>query len=187
MHPEARAGLQKMVQDTSPLIADRRALRALDLGGRDINGGIRDLFPASTEWTGVDIVPGPGVDIVRDCTLGWPDFLPKFDVVVCTEVLEHVEKWWDLVRTCSQALDTHGILFITAASEGRRPHGASGEMWPPPGEWYRNVLGGELDEVFGELFHYSSVTYNPNPGDIYGWASQVREQKPEVTIPGGEG
>lgn len=172
MHPEAREGLKKMVDGIISSMPKKP--RILDLGGRDINGSIRDLFPADSVWLGVDIEAGPGVDLVMDCTQPWPDSMVKFDMVVCTEVLEHVEKWRDLVKTCSQALFPEGILFLTAASEGRRPHGASGAMWPAAGEWYQNVHASDLDETLGELFRYSAVTYNPNPGDVYAWASGPR-------------
>lgn len=151
------------------------AYRCLDLGGRDINGGIRDLIP-NGKWMGVDIAPGPGVDIVRDCTHGWLDTLPRFDIVVCTEVLEHVAEWRDLLRTCAQALDPMGsqLLFVTAASTGRRPHGASGALHPAPGEWYRNVPWAEVADELEKWFNNSSVDYNPNPGDVYAWASLPR-------------
>lgn len=172
MHAEARAGLASMLESAG--MDDQWQGRVLDLGGRDINGGIRDLLPGA-DWVGVDIEPGPGVDIVRDCTTGWLDILPTFDAVVCTEVLEHVEKWPDLVRTCHQALRSGGSLFITCASTGRRAHGASGAMWPAPGEWYRNVPDHELADVLGDLFHFSSITFNPSPGDLYAWANDIEE------------
>lgn len=173
MHPEAREGLDKMIEVS---YLDRRAeWNVLDLGGRDINGGIRDLLPNS-KWVGVDIVGGPGVDLVHDCTRPWPDNFPKFDVVVCTEVLEHVAAWRELVKVCGQALNPTGprLVFITAASTGRRPHGASGALDPAPGEWYRNVSWQELSDELETLYKHSTVSYNPNPGDVYAWAADLR-------------
>ncbi|QWT29889.1 SAM-dependent methyltransferase [Streptomyces phage KimJongPhill] len=173
MHPEARAGLDRMIDHVG--IDRQYPYRCLDLGGRDINGGIRDLIP-NGKWQGVDIEAGPGVDLVRDCTMGWLDTLPRFDIVVCTEVLEHVEKWRDILRTCAQALDTMGsqLLFVTAASTGRRAHGASGAMDPAPGEWYRNVPAEDVAEELGHLFNNSGAEYNPVPGDVYAWATLPR-------------
>lgn len=173
MHPEARAGLDQIIRDS---FIDRDASwEVLDLGGRDINGGIRDLLP-NAKWTGVDIAEGPGVDLVHDCTRPWPDGHPKFDMVVCTEVLEHVAAWRELVKVCGQALKADGprLVFLTCASTGRRPHGASGEMDPPPGEWYRNVSWQELSDELETLYRHSTVTYNPNPGDLYAWACELR-------------
>ena len=173
MHPEARAGLDRMIDHVG--IDRQYSYRCLDLGGRDINGGIRDLIP-NGKWMGVDIEAGPGVDIVRDCTHGWLDTLPRFDIVVCTEVLEHVQEWSNILRTCAQALDSMGaqLLFVTAASTGRRPHGASGALHPAPGEWYQNVPAGDVTEALGDFFNNSGWEYNPNPGDVYAWGSLPR-------------
>lgn len=173
MHPEAREGLARQL-DASCL--DLTApWRVLDLGGRDINGGIRDLLPHA-KWMGVDIESGPGVELLWDCTQPWPNpNMPRFDMVVCTEVLEHVEKWAAILRTASQALEPGGpeALFVTCASTGRRPHGASGAMDPAPGEWYENVSPAALRDALVGLFRYSHVEYRANPGDAYGWAQGV--------------
>lgn len=173
MHPEARAGLEHMLHRSGlDLYA---GWRVLDLGGRDVNGGIRDLLP-NARWQGVDISEGKGVDLVHDCTKPWPDDFPRFDLVVSTEVLEHVPAWRELIRVCGQALDPRGpqLLFVTCASDGRRPHGATGAMDPAPGEWYRNVSWQELSDEMETWFRTSTVTYNPNPGDLYGWAEGVK-------------
>jgi hypothetical protein len=151
------------------------AYRVLDLGGRDINGGIRDLIP-NGKWMGVDITDGPGVDLVHDCTEPWDEGLPRFDIVVCTEVLEHVQRWPALLRTCAQALDPMGaqLLFVTCASTNRRPHGASGALDPAPGEWYRNVPPTDLSAVLDRFFNNSGLEYQPVPGDAYAWATLPR-------------
>lgn len=174
MHPEARAGLDRMIDHVG--IDRQYPYRCLDLGGRDINGGIRDLIP-NGKWMGVDIEAGPGVDLVWDCTKRWPNpNMPRFDIVVCTEVLEHVQDWRSLLLCCATALDPMGsqLLFVTAASTGRRPHGASGAMDPAPGEWYRNVPAEDVAEELGHLFNNSGVEYNPNPGDVYAWGTLPR-------------
>lgn len=172
MHPEAREGLARQL-DASCL--DLSApWRVLDLGGRDINGSIRDLLPAA-KWTGLDIKPGPGVDLVHDATQPWPDTFDRFDLVVCTEVLEHVERWAAILRTAAQALEPGGpeVLFVTCASTGRPEHGASGGPRPLPGEWYGNVSPGALRDALVGLFRDSHVEYRANPGDAYAWAQGV--------------
>ncbi|QEQ93685.1 methyltransferase [Streptomyces phage Zuko] len=181
MHPEARAGLSAMIDQSG--IDRLYPFRVLDLGGRDINGGIRDLLP-NAKWTGVDIEEGPGVDLVHDCTEPWPTDFPRFDIVVCTEVLEHVQRWPAILKTCAQALDPHEsrLLFVTCASTNRRPHGASGALDPAPGEWYRNVSDIDLRGVLGSLFNFAEVVWNPNPGDAYAWASLPKAKFHEVVV-----
>ena len=172
MHPEARDGLARQLAACG-LDLDA-PWRVLDLGGRDINGSIRDLLP-NGKWTGLDIEPGPGVDLVHDATTRWPDSFERFDLVVSTEVLEHVELWGAILRTASEALEPGGpeALFVTCASTGRPEHGASGGPSPLPGEWYGNVAPGPLRDVLAGLFRYSHVEYRANPGDAYAWAQGV--------------
>jgi hypothetical protein len=172
MHLEARDGLARQLE--ASCLDLTAPWRVLDLGGRDINGSIRDLLPAA-KWTGLDVEAGPGVDLVHDATTPWPEGFDRFDLVVCTEVLEHVGKWGALLRTASQALEPGGpeMLFVTCASTGRPEHGASGGPRPLPGEWYGNVSPGALRDALSGLFRYSHVEYRANPGDAYGWAQGV--------------
>ena len=81
MHPEARAFVAG--------VARRAGARwVVELGARDLNGTVRDLFPSARGYTGVDLVAGPGVDVVADAA-DWRPREPAPDLVVCCEVLEH--------------------------------------------------------------------------------------------------
>jgi hypothetical protein len=173
MHPEAYDGLARQLA-ASGLTLDA-PWRVLDLGGRDINGSIRGLLPAA-QWTGCDITPGPGVDIVHDATRPWPGTFGRFDVVVCTEVLEHVEQWPALLGTAAGALEPGGpeALFVTCASTGRPQHGASGAPLPEPGEWYANVPPDAVAVRLQELFRAAWVEYRGLPGDVYARAQGVK-------------
>jgi hypothetical protein len=181
MHLEAYNGLATMLNESG--LDLNRAWSALDLGGRNINGSIRDLIPGAY-WEGLDIVDGPGVDIVRDATLDWPSYMNRYDIIVTTELLEHVEDWRGVIRTAAQILrcddervwDKEEIIFITCASTGRRPHGASGELDPPPGEWYGNIAPDEMERQLDKFFTHYQVTYNPMPGDVYAWAQCVKRK-----------
>lgn len=116
----------------------------LDLGGRDVNGTPRPLFEQARRYVSVDIRPGPSVDIVADAAdleLG-----ETFDVVVSTELLEHAERAAEIVAAAARHTVPGGVFIATMAGPGRAPHGASGEPYPPPGEWYCNVSPDELVE-----------------------------------------
>jgi hypothetical protein len=41
-------------------------LRVIEFGSRDVNGSIRDHFKTAGSYLGVDILPGPGVNLIRD-------------------------------------------------------------------------------------------------------------------------
>jgi SAM-dependent methyltransferase len=168
MHTEAYEAVATM-RDAAGIGAGAGCV-ALDLGGADINGTARAHFPGAT-WFGLDAEPGPGVDFVADACTWQPD--RTYDLVLCTELLEHVEEWQKCVLTAWWALRRGGHLILTCASDGRRPHGARGEMDPAPGEWYANVPPGPIEVLLDQVFAVSAVHYNPIPGDVYAWARRI--------------
>jgi SAM-dependent methyltransferase len=185
VHVEAFQAVSRMVVASSYTTKDngfRTGVRGLDIGGADVNGSARSLIPYVDRWIGLDIAPGPGVDVVADATdgvclraaLGSAD---QFDVVLCTEVLEHVADWRKIVENIWWVLAPGGFAFITAAGcgpgWGRRPHGARGELDPPEGEYYGNVnaehLAAWLEDIGVRFDGTFGVTSRPNPGDVYAW------------------
>lgn len=110
----------------------------LDIGGRDINGTVRGLWPGADPYVSLDIAPGPGVDIVADAATWAPD--RAYDVVVCCEVFEHTPVWPEIIGTAYDALRPGGLLVITTAAPGRPEHSAvDGGLQLHPGEWYANI------------------------------------------------
>lgn len=115
-----------------------------EVGSLNVNGQARDLISGLHTWTGIDLIEGPGVDIVGDACDILPT-LPPCDVIVCCEVLEHYEDWPTLVWAMCDQLNNGGTLILTCAGTGRPPHAADGTMdGPHPGEYYANVT---LEEV----------------------------------------
>jgi hypothetical protein len=171
MHPEAYNGFIRMLHRSE--IDPESAWRILDIGGRDINGSVRSLLP-NAQWTGLDITAGPGVDIVADAREWKGEDL--FDVVVCTEVFEHVQDWARIVSTAARHLDIGGpqALIVTCASTGRQAHGAWGDPLPGTGEWYANVSPEALRTALVDDFQHVHVEYQPVPGDAYALAERVR-------------
>lgn len=135
MHPEAYDWVAKW--------ATVAPITVLDIGGRDINGTCRPLFPNAT-YTALDLVEGPGVDIVADATT-WRG--GTFDLVVCAEVFEHLELWRDIVITAWHATGPGGRFIATCAGPGRAPHSAHDGGQVRDGEWYRNVTLAELEDA----------------------------------------
>lgn len=174
MHAEAFEGFARMLALSGLDI--NHPWRALDVGGADVNGSVRAQLPL-VDWTGLDIEPAPGVQIVADAAM-WrlPDGDPGYDIVIATELFEHAERWREIIATMAKALDPEGpqLLISTCASTGRPAHGARGEWGVPDGQFYCNV---SPDKLRGELafwFREAHVEYNPNPGDAYCWARGVR-------------
>ena len=68
--------------------------KCLDVGSYDVNGCVRCLF---TDYIGLDMRPGPNVDIVAMASsIHFGDDL--FDVVTCLEMLEHDRNPFGSVR-----------------------------------------------------------------------------------------
>ena len=127
------------VIDYVSTVSPTDATRVLEFGSRDINGTTRDVFAAADHYVGVDPVEGPAVDIVGDAAT--IDLGEQFDVVVCTEVIEHVD---DVTAAgiCENAwrhLAAGGVFVATMAGIGRHEHSAVDGRELKPGEFYRNV------------------------------------------------
>lgn len=158
MHPEAYEWVRKWAT-TDPV-------RVLDIGGRNINGTTRDLFPNAT-YTALDIRPGDGVDIVANAADWEPDGR-RWDVVVCTEVFEHTDQWPQICGTAFAATERGGLFVATMAGPGRPEHSAvDGGPFLHPGEYYGNVPPGELREVLERVgFAEIVVDTQLNPCDV---------------------
>lgn len=83
----------------------------LEIGSRDVNGTIRELFPDTERYAGIDILPGKGVDYV--CTVdSWA--IDSCDLVLCIEMLEHDKFPWITLRGVFDVLKENGYLILTA-------------------------------------------------------------------------
>lgn len=124
----------------------------VDIGGRDVNGTVRHLFADATSYTGIDLQPGFGVDVVGDFTAWEPPHL--VDTVVCCEVLEHAPNWQDIVRHSADILNQGGRLILTCATDGRAPHSGihGGALFP--GEHYYNVPAEDLVDCVEDAGFY---------------------------------
>jgi SAM-dependent methyltransferase len=126
------------------LTADRVAgRRVLEVGARDVNGSVRPLVErfAPAEYVGVDVQPGPGVDQVCDIGALVDRFGPEhFDVILCTEVLEHVHHWRQAMDNLKQVLAPGGLLLVTTRSIGFHYHGYPFDFWRYQPEDVRQIM-----------------------------------------------
>ena len=147
--------------------ATAEPVSVLDLGGRDINGSPRHLWPNATRYTVLDILPGEGVDVVADAAAWQPG--DAWDVVCAAEIFEHTASWPAICGTAYMACRPGGRFIITTAGPGRPPHSAvDGLLRLLPGEHYANVPAHELRRVLIET-GWSAITVDsqwaPNPCD----------------------
>jgi len=122
----------------------------LEVGSRDINGGVRDLLAPEAAYIGVDLREGPGVDVVADFSAyRHPE---RVDVVLCLEVFEHTPEWREIIDSAHRNLKPGGTLIVTCATTRRPPHSAVNGGALPPGEHYANVAQDELNLALSRGF-----------------------------------
>jgi SAM-dependent methyltransferase len=78
----------------------------------------------------VDILEGPGVDVVGSAGQLVEVFGEnRFDVIVTTEMMEHVEDWQGAVSHMKRTLKPGGYLILTTRSQGVNYHGYPHDYW----------------------------------------------------------
>jgi len=119
--------------------------RVLEIGSGDINGGLRRLieFWQPAEYIGVDIEEGPGVDLVYDAEKLMDIFSEEsFDVVLSTELLEHVLNPKMVISKIKRLCKRNGIILLTTRSYGFEFH-------PYPYDFWRFELS-DMQSIFSD-------------------------------------
>lgn len=134
MHPESRAWVEAAVTLFGPFE------RVVDLGGADVNETYADLFVDAT-YDVVDKQPFENVTYVADI-VDWLDqfgashtWIPPYDLVVCTNVVEHEIRWRQIIRFVRYCLKRGGLFVCTAPGPAFPVHSHTGAALPD-GEWY---------------------------------------------------
>lgn len=146
----------------------RKVQRVLDVGSADINGSARELFDLeAVEYVGVDLDPGPGVDVVGDAhnlvellgaTAG-----PGFDLVLCLEMLEHDDAPWLTVPQLARMVTPSGIVLVSARGNGFPEHNR-------PDRW-RFMRDGMASLLEGGGLHVVRIAGDPQ---VSGWLAACR-------------
>jgi SAM-dependent methyltransferase len=85
--------------------------RTLVVGSR-----VYDNFDRRTLYTdvlGLDMLDGPGVDLVHDMENPLPDEVGKFDHIDLCSVMEHCKRPWLMARSVEKALNKNGTLLVS--------------------------------------------------------------------------
>lgn len=165
MHEEARDYVSRIVAE----LPKRR--RIVEIGGRNVNGGIRDLF-GDAAYISTDIAAGEGVDVVADGADYTPPWQP--DTVVCCETLEHAQRASGIIFNAYHMLAPGGVFIMTAAAPPREVHsGWDGSPWLFDKEHYANITPEAL-AAWLQRFLVAEVEYDDIHGDIRAVASKAR-------------
>jgi predicted SAM-dependent methyltransferase len=109
-----------------------RNKRVIEVGSRDVNGSLRPFIELyhPREYIGVDIQSGPGVDRICEVEHLVDTFGEEsFDMVVSTEMLEHVREWRRAVSALKGVCKRGGKLVITTRSLGFPYHDFPHDFW----------------------------------------------------------
>jgi SAM-dependent methyltransferase len=117
--------------------------RILEVGSMNVNGSVRSLLESygPKQYVGVDVAAGPGVDIVCNAAK-LLDMFPKssFDVVVSTEMLEHVLNWQSVISNLKAMAVPGGLICISTRSMGFPYHGYPFDFWRYEVEDIKNIF-----------------------------------------------
>lgn len=95
-------------------------LSILDVGAYDVNGSLRPIFQTEHwTYTGLDVSPGPNVDLVPKDPYQWTEIADaSYDAVVSASCFEHCEFFWLTIREIARVLKPCGLLWLAAPSGG---------------------------------------------------------------------
>jgi SAM-dependent methyltransferase len=92
--------------------------RILEIGSQNVNGTLRDFDSRCSEYVGVDLCPGPGVDIVLTDPYKFPFKKSHFDAVISSSCFEHDQMFWLTFLEMVRVLKPKGYIYINAPSNG---------------------------------------------------------------------
>jgi SAM-dependent methyltransferase len=121
----------------------------LEVGSLDVNGSARSVIESlgPGSYTGVDIQTGRGVDRVVSVSFLVDVFGSEaFDIVVSTEMLEHVQDWRWAVTQLKRVTVPGGRLVLTTRSPGFHHHGYPHDFWRFTEDDIRRIFS-DMDDV----------------------------------------
>lgn len=160
MHSQALAWYASNLSDLPPL-------SVVEFGSCNMNGSVRDVYPQAKSWLGIDVQPGPGVDLIADAATWVTD--ERFDVCICAEAFEHTPDWRDIIKTARTVL-VDGGLFVASCATGKRPQHSAVDGGPlRVGEFYCNIEAWRMFDALADwtLGHVVEADGHFGGDDLY--------------------
>ena len=172
MAHEQQIGFVKLLSRELPHYFNQA--KVLEIGSLDITGSVRQCFK-SCDYTGIDVAPGKGVDVVCQ----GQDFHEAdgtFDQVISCEAMEHNPSWRETFANMIRLTRSGGLVVMTCATYGRPEHGTmktNPEASPLTVEkgwnYYKNLGPSDFLNVFNLEDSFSGFRFwsNWSPKDLY--------------------
>ncbi|MBY0493687.1 MAG: class I SAM-dependent methyltransferase [Cyanobacteria bacterium] len=149
-------------------------LSIVEIGSANVNGSIRPFFTGS-HYTGVDLAPGPDVDLIAS---GHEVALPpdSVDLAISCECFEHNPMWRETFVNMHRMTKPGGIVIMTCASRGRLEHGTTRTRpFDSPGslsigwDYYRNLNREDFERQLplASMFESHAFYRNDVSKDLY--------------------
>lgn len=114
-------------------IEEIRGKKVIEVGSCDVNGSLRPIIESwakPSKYVGVDIEKGLGVDVICSADEIVDHFGKEtFEIVISTELLEHVRNWKKVISNLKQICKTNGCILITTRSYGFAYHAYPYDLW----------------------------------------------------------
>jgi len=160
----------------NPIRNRSNPIRILEIGSYILNGSPRDFLEIeNTEYVGVDLCAGKGVDVVsfgHKLDLG----TATFDFVLSCECFEHDPHWIETFKNMYRMAKVGSIVAFTCASKGRLEHGTT-RTNPDhsPGtqhlgiDYYKNLTENDFYNAFdiNNLFQVHFFFFEKTSHDLY--------------------
>ena len=150
--------------------------------------GTEDEYFENCDYQGLDLGPGPGVDIVCPAQeYDAPD--NTFDTIISCECFEHNPFYKETIQNAVRMLKPNGMFLFTCATTGRPVHGTKSleeeskkkfanwktmpnvvkENWD--NEYYKNLTEEDIRECldFDKEFLLYKFEVEPNHCDLFFW------------------
>lgn len=147
--------------------------KVLEIGSRARSAITRrHRIPSHLEYLGVDILPGPNVDLIADVhDLGCALDSQRFVAVFSTSVFEHLAMPWKVVLELNRALVCGGIIY-TATHQTFPMHEEPWDFWRYSQHSWRCLFNQEtgyevLETFVGEPARIHPCRTSENTRDVY--------------------
>lgn len=111
MHPSSYQSMKKFREEFVPF---GPLVSVLDVGGANVNGSYRDLFP-DCDYQTLDF---KGADYNVE-GYDWPIKDRTFDVVITGQTLEHDPQFWRTLQNIARVLKVDGVACVIVPGAGK--------------------------------------------------------------------